>query len=88
MMLKSVRVSRQNLAKLLIPLLGGAVIDRIGRLAWQLAFCGFRGPGMSNIGTLMIRIRFGVYYTIIIIRNPQNPILTIKAPILNYLGAP
>ena len=30
----------------------------------------------------MIRIGFGVYYTIIVIRNPQNPILIIKAPTL------
>ena len=35
-----------------------------------------------NIGALIIRIRigFGVYYTIIIIRNPQNLILTNKPP--------
>ena len=35
-----------------------------------------------NIGALIIRIGFGVYYTIITIRNPQNPILIIKAPTL------
>ena len=33
-----------------------------------------------NIGALIIRIGFGVYYTIIIIRSPQNPILISKAP--------
>ena len=32
-----------------------------------------------TIGPLIIRIRFGVYYTIIIIRNPQNPILIFQA---------
>ena len=32
-----------------------------------------------NIGALIIRIVFGVYYTTIITRNPQNPILVIKA---------
>ena len=32
------------------------------------------------IGALIIRIGFGVYYTITIIRNPQNPILIIKTP--------
>ena len=35
-----------------------------------------------NIGAFRIRIGFGVYYTIIIVRNPQNPILIIKALIL------
>ena len=30
----------------------------------------------------MIRIGFGVYSTIIIIKNSQNPILIIKAPTL------
>ena len=35
-----------------------------------------------NIGALIIRIGFGVYYTIILIRNPQNPVLIIKAPTL------
>ena len=30
----------------------------------------------------MIRIGFGVYYTKIIIRKPQNPILNSKAPTL------
>ena len=35
-----------------------------------------------NIGALIIGIGFGVYYTIITIRNPQNPILIIKAPTL------
>ena len=32
----------------------------------------------------MIRIGFGVYYTKIIIRSPQNPILIIKAPTLPH----
>ena len=36
----------------------------------------------ANIGALVIRTGFGAYYTIIIIRNPQNPILIIKAPTL------
>ena len=34
-----------------------------------------------NIGALLIRILFGVYYTITIIKSPQNSI--IKAPILH-----
>ena len=37
------------------------------------------GGDPANIGALIIRIGFGVCYTIIIIRNPQNPILIIKA---------
>ena len=40
-----------------------------------------------NIGALIIRIGLGVYYTIHIIRNPQNPILIIKAPTLSCLYA-
>ena len=43
--------------------------------------------GKTNIGALIVRIGFGVYPTIIIIRNPQNPILILKAPTLrNSLG--
>ena len=34
-----------------------------------------------NIGALIIRIGFGIYYAIHIRRNPQNPALNIKAPI-------
>ena len=37
---------------------------------------------MLNIGASIIGIGFGVHYTIIIIRNLQNPILIIKAPTL------
>ena len=36
----------------------------------------------SNVGALIIRIGLGVYSTIIILRNPQNPILIIKASTL------
>ena len=44
----------------------------------------------TSVGALIIRIGFGgLYYTIIILRNPQNPILIIKAPTfiapLNFL---
>ena len=39
--------------------------------------------GVPNIGALIIRI--GIYYTISIIRNPQNRILFIKAPTLATL---
>ena len=39
-------------------------------------------PVGCNIGALIIRIGFWVYYTMIIIRNPPKPILTIKAPTL------
>ena len=39
---------------------------------------------MTNIGAfIIIRIGFGVYYTIMTIRHPQNPILIIKAPTLS-----
>ena len=38
-----------------------------------------RGLPSINVGALMIRVGFGVYYTIFIIRNPQSPILIIKA---------
>ena len=37
---------------------------------------------LSNIGALIIRREFGVYSTMIIVRNPQKPILIIKAPTL------
>ena len=37
--------------------------------------------GMVIIGALIIRIGFGVYYTLNMIRKPQNPFLIIKAPI-------
>ena len=40
-------------------------------------------PVWNSIGALIVRIGFGVYYTIIIIRSPQNPILIIEAPILH-----
>ena len=36
----------------------------------------------------MLGIGFGVYYTIIIIRSPQNPILIIKAPTLEGSAVP
>ena len=36
----------------------------------------------------MIRIGFWVYYTITIIRDPQNPILIIKAPTLASILVP
>ena len=35
-------------------------------------------PIHHNIGALIIRMGFGLYYTIIIIRSPQNPSLIIK----------
>ena len=38
--------------------------------------------GCDSIRVLIIRTGFGVYYTISIIRSPQNPILIIKAPAL------
>ena len=41
-----------------------------------------------KIGALMIRIGFGVYYAIIIIMNPQHPILIIKAPTLEGSAVP
>ena len=44
-----------------------------------------------NIGALIIRMGFGVYYTITRRRNPQKPILIIKAPTLgssSNLGRP
>ena len=37
-----------------------------------------------NVGALIIGIDFGVYYTIIIIRNPRKPILIIKVPTLVF----
>ena len=41
----------------------------------------------GNIGASIIKIGFGVYYTILIIRSPpQNPILSFKAPTLRGLG--
>ena len=41
---------------------------------------------LCNIGALIIRPGFLVYYPTIIIRNPQNPILIIQAPaLLPYL---
>ena len=50
---------------------------------------GVRGEGgvlirskAAKIGALFIRAGFGVYYTKNIIRNPQYPILIIKAPTL------
>ena len=42
-------------------------------------------PQWENIaifGASINRIGFGAYYTITIVRNPYNPILIIKAPIL------
>ena len=46
-------------------------------------------PKACNTGALISRIGFGVYYTIIIIRNPQNPILIIvHYTIYNYKKAP
>ena len=45
-------------------------------------------PQWENIaifGASINRIGFGAYYTITIVRNPYNPILIIKAPILNYV---
>ena len=35
-----------------------------------------------DIGTLICRIGLGVYYTRIILRNPQDPILIIKVSTL------
>ena len=32
----------------------------------------------------MIRIGLGGYYTVVVIRDPQNPILIIKAPTLPF----
>ena len=43
------------------------------------------GGYAANIGAVVIRIRFGVYYAIMLIRSPQNLILIIlivKAPTL------
>ena len=42
----------------------------------KLALWHHTGPAAGNIGTVIIRIGFGVY--------PQNPILIIKAPILPH----
>ena len=40
-----------------------------------------RSGGVGNIGAFIVRIGFGVYYAIIIIRKQnQNPILILKAP--------
>ena len=41
-----------------------------------------------NVGALRVRIDFGVYYTIAIIRNPQNPILIFEAPTLKTPKGP
>ena len=42
---------------------------------------GYREPGATNVGALIIRIGFGgISYTIIIIRNLQNSVS-------NYLGS-
>ena len=38
---------------------------------------------LHTVGALTIRIGFEVYYTIIITRNPQNPIVINKAPPLH-----
>ena len=35
-----------------------------------------------TVGTLTIRIGFGVFYTMIVITSPQNPIMIVKAPTL------
>ena len=66
----------------------GALIIRIGfwgssigALIIRIGFWGFLII-IIVIGALIIRIGFGEYYTIIILRNPQNPILIIKAPTL------
>ena len=40
---------------------------------------------MLNIGALVIRIGFGVYYTVNITRNPRLVLVSIKAPILCFL---
>ena len=40
------------------------------------------GHGRGNVGALIVRMGFGLYYTKIIIRNLQNPILIVKAPTL------
>ena len=40
-----------------------------------------RNLSNSN-GALVVRMGFGVYYAISIIRNPRNPSLIIKAPTL------
>ena len=45
-------------------------------------------PRMSKIGASIIRIGFGLWYTIIITGNPQNLIPIIKAPTLLKTGAP
>ena len=41
-----------------------------------IGYEGFRGSE-PNVGALINRIGFWGYYTILIIRNPQNPILII-----------
>ena len=38
------------------------------------------------VWALMIRRGFGVYFPMIIIRNPQNPVLIIKAPIVGLMA--
>ena len=40
------------------------------------------------ITLIIIRIGFGVYYTIIITRNPQNPILIIRLLLSVKKGVP
>ena len=42
---------------------------------------------MHDVGALIIRkgLGGGVYYTLTIIRNPENPILIIQAPTLFFL---
>ena len=40
----------------------------------------------GNIGAFIIRIGFGVYYSSMTIRNPQNPILIIKGPTFEVLA--
>ena len=46
-------------------------------LRWDLRHESFEGTGSSalTIGALIIKIGFRVYYTIAVIRNPQNTLL-------------
>ena len=38
----------------------------------------------ADIGALIIGIGFGAYYIIFIIKDPQNPMLIMKAPTLIF----
>ena len=83
---------RQNTAPTGTPCLGNCSQHERGHCRFNNAGSGQGKPSplnpkilspTPNIGALRIRIGFGVCSTIIVIRNPQNPSLIIKAPTPN-----